>query len=96
MDVFNVQQSEIDNLPTMSEQLERANLPIIDYQIRFIETQLIPLLMILFDFLQVPYEETFYSIAGSLNHPAVMDCGKTIATCGPWELIWENYVKIYN
>ena len=71
-------------------------MPIVDLQIKFLETQVIPAMMALLDFAQIPYQETAYNIAGSINHPAVMDCGKSITNCGPWELVWDNYVKIYN
>ena len=41
---------------------------------------------------QVPF---FYA-AKAYNHPSVEYCGDTIALCGPFQLLWDNYVMVYN
>ena len=38
----------------------------------------------------------FFYAAKSINHPSVEYCGNTIADCGPFQLLWDNYVMIYN
>ena len=82
-------------IPTIQQQVMGANLAIVDYQILFLE-KFVMMFMRLFDMFELPYEDTAFDYAKSIDHPAVRDCGKTISTCGPWEIIWDNYIKLYN
>ena len=48
------------------------------------------------DTMGVDPKEYAFEMAKSTNHPSVEFCGQSIANCGPFQILWDNYVMVYN
>ena len=80
----------------IAQTVDNWNMPVVDYQIEMVMYLVDSFVQLAFQTAQMMnMQNIVFGAYKFANHPSVEYC-TSIKTCGPFQILWDNYVMAYN